>query len=32
MLLTFFLCGLIIERDIHSRNPCAKKKRETNMR
>lgn len=32
MLLTFFLCGFIIEPTNHSRNLCAKKKRENNMR
>ena len=32
MLLTFFLCGFIIEPAIHSHNLCAKKKRENNMR
>ena len=32
MLLTFFLCGFIIEPANHSRNLCAKKKRENNMR
>ena len=32
MLLTFFLCGFIIEPAIHSHNLCAKKKRENDMR
>ena len=32
MLLTFFLCGFVVEPTNHSRNLCAKKKRENNMR
>ena len=32
MLLTFFLCGFIIEPAIDCHNLCAKKKRENNMR
>ena len=32
MLLTFLLCGFIVEPAIHSHNLRAKKKRENNMR
>ena len=32
MLLTFFLCGFIIEPAIHSHNLCAKKMDKNNVR
>ena len=31
MLLTFFLCGFIVEPDIHSHNLRAKKKRKNDL-